>query len=422
MNQTEKEEILRKLYYDPATGLSSPMALYNRVKSQKITLKEVHEFIKKQETNQIFQPTKKTKITYAPIIGLQNGEFQTDLMFLTQYKTKNQGYHVILNFIEITSRKAYSYKLKNKKGNEIIECFKQFIKEAGNVKKLTADRGSEYINKQWKDIATQHNIEMHYTPTGDKTMTGKVERFNRTLRDKITKYMKTYKTLQWYDKLDDFISNYNSSKHSSTGFAPNDVTKQVSDVIRQRDQHRIDMALEYVQKFKVDDRVRIRKFKTMFAKGSDTWSSGIYTVVSVQQFSLTLKGPKGQTVSHVKPYNVKLVNVVETAPPVEGVEKHSVKKNKQMNTFKNKQVREGFDNVQDTGEVVINKRLEPKQETRQKTTSIQAGDRIKSLWKDTDGKMKYFNGTIKKVNTQTYRVLFDDGVVAMMKKHEVVKL
>ena len=69
----------------------------------------------------------KEKIVYPPILGNVDGSFQSDLMFMTNYKTKNSGFHIIFNFIEITSRKAYSYKMKTKKAGEIIENFKQFF-------------------------------------------------------------------------------------------------------------------------------------------------------------------------------------------------------------------------------------------------------------------------------------------------------
>lgn len=76
MDQQAKEELLKQIYYDPKTGLSSAMEV---------------KWLKK-ETNQIFQPTDKAKIIYPPIIGRTNGEYQADLMFLTQYKTKNSGH------------------------------------------------------------------------------------------------------------------------------------------------------------------------------------------------------------------------------------------------------------------------------------------------------------------------------------------
>ena len=47
-----------------------------------------------------------------------------------------------------------------------------------------------------------------------------VERFNRTIREKIRKYQNAYKTKRYIDELDDIVSNYNSSKHSMINMTP----------------------------------------------------------------------------------------------------------------------------------------------------------------------------------------------------------
>jgi hypothetical protein len=52
------EDKLKEIYYDPATGLSSAQHLYiNANKEGKIvTLKQVKEWISKQQTHQVFAP------------------------------------------------------------------------------------------------------------------------------------------------------------------------------------------------------------------------------------------------------------------------------------------------------------------------------------------------------------------------------
>ena len=120
MDPKQKDQILKTIYYDPALGLGSTQALYRQVKSHKISLQYVKNWLSKQETKQIFN-THAKKI-YPPIIGEPN-DYQCDLMFLSQYKTKNDGYHVIMNFIEVTTRKVYSYPMKNKTKETIAENF-----------------------------------------------------------------------------------------------------------------------------------------------------------------------------------------------------------------------------------------------------------------------------------------------------------
>lgn len=456
MDQQAKEDLMKQIYYDPFKGLSSAMALYNRVKAQKITLGEVKTWLKKQETNQIFQPTDKSKTIYAPIIG-QNGDYQADLMFLSQYKTKNSGYHIILNFMELTSRKAFSYKLKKKTGDEIVDAFGKFIQDSGNCKKITVDNGSEFISKKWKDKAKEKDIEMVYVDAGDKTKVGKIERFNKTLRNKIMTYCKAFKTLTWQDKLDDLVANYNSSIHSSTGYKPDEVTIPIADAIRKKEENRMFKAMDFVRQFKAGDKVRVKKFKGTFQKGTDRWSSGIYTIESVEKLSLTVKNPKGKIIERVKPYNVKLVGDVQKAPEKEEIEKHSTKENNSMNRFKRKQVKEGFDEVTDEGHVVIHERLQPKDEKRTDTLKkeeieesvvetpvekpkiegpiveekkteepvkeerYKVNDAVQAPFKMKDGKEKMYRGTVTKVNPKTYAVKWEDGLTIKDMKHDEIE-
>ncbi len=48
-----------------------------------------------------------------------------------------------------------------------------------------------------------------------------IERFNRTIRDKINKYMIAYKTNRFIDVLPELVENYNNSIHSSIKITPN---------------------------------------------------------------------------------------------------------------------------------------------------------------------------------------------------------
>ena len=64
----------------------------------------------------------------------------------------------------------------------------------------------------------------------------------------------------YYDVLDDVVNKYNNTKHSSIKMKPIDVKDNNKRVY-------IDEHNEKDSKFKVGDRVRISKFKNIFAKG-----------------------------------------------------------------------------------------------------------------------------------------------------------
>ena len=86
------------------------------------------------------------------------------------------------------------------------------------------------------------------------------ERFIKTLKNKIYKQMTTISKNVYFDVLDDIVKDYNNSFQSSIKMKPKDVKD--------------DCSIKYVAesnkkdpKFKIDDHVRISKYKNMFSKG-----------------------------------------------------------------------------------------------------------------------------------------------------------
>ena len=85
------------------------------------------------------------------------------------------------------------------------------------------------------------------------------ERFIRTLKNKLYKHMTATGRNVYYDVLDDVVNKYNNTKHSTIKIKPIYVKNNKRVYI---DEHN-----EKDSKFKVGDRVRISKFKNIFAKG-----------------------------------------------------------------------------------------------------------------------------------------------------------
>ena len=86
------------------------------------------------------------------------------------------------------------------------------------------------------------------------------ERFIRTLKTKIYKYMTSISKNVCIDKLDDIVNEYNNMYHTA-------IKMKLVDV---KDNTHIDFRKEANDKdpkFKVDDHVRISKHKNIFAKG-----------------------------------------------------------------------------------------------------------------------------------------------------------
>ena len=95
------------------------------------------------------------------------------------------------------------------------------------------------------------------------------ERFIRTLKNKLHKHMTATGKNVYYVVLDDVVNKYNNTKHSTIKMKRIDVKNNKRVYI---DEHN-----EKDSKFKVGDRVRISRYKNIFAKGyAPNWSSEIF--------------------------------------------------------------------------------------------------------------------------------------------------
>ena len=98
------------------------------------------------------------------------------------------------------------------------------------------------------------------------------ERFIRTLKNKINKYMTSMSKNVYIDKIDDIVNEYNNTYHRAIKMKPIDVKNNAYINIDKE-------VNDKKPKFKVGDHVRISKYKNTFAKGyAPNWSEEIFLI------------------------------------------------------------------------------------------------------------------------------------------------
>ena len=98
------------------------------------------------------------------------------------------------------------------------------------------------------------------------------ERFMRTLKNKLYKHMTDTGKNVYYHVLDDLVNEYNNTKHNTIKMKPEDVKNDNNRVY-------IDEYNKKSARFNVNDRVRIYKFKNIFAKEyTPNWSREIFII------------------------------------------------------------------------------------------------------------------------------------------------
>ena len=115
---------------------------------------------------------------------------------------------------------------------------------------------------------------MHSTNNEGKSVAA--ERFVRTLKNKIYKYMTSISKNVYIDKLDDTVNEYSNTYHITIKMKPIDV----------KDSTYINIDEEVNDngpKFKVGDHVKISKYKNLFAKGySPNWSEEVFVIKKIR--------------------------------------------------------------------------------------------------------------------------------------------
>ena len=140
--------------------------------------------------------------------------------------------------------------------------------------KIWVDKGSEFYNNSFKKWLKDNNIEMYSIHNEGKSVVA--ERFIKTLKNNIYKYMTAISKNVYIDKIYDIVDEFNNTYHRTIKMKPVDVN----------DNTYIDFEKEVNDKnpkFKVGDHVRISKYKNIFAKGYAPNWSGVFVIKKVKK-------------------------------------------------------------------------------------------------------------------------------------------
>lgn len=128
-----------------------------------------------------------------------------------------------------------------------------------------------------------------YVLTDSDSKAAVVERFNRTIRERLARYMTANNTKRWIDYLPEAVANYNNTFHRSIGMAPNLVSFENRQDVFKTLYPNIDMKVKC--KLKVGWRVRIPRKKNIFEKGfTPNWTSQIYIISAIEQVAVKIIG------------------------------------------------------------------------------------------------------------------------------------
>ena len=108
--------------------------------------------------------------------------------------------------------------------------FEKILDSKRKPNKLQSDKGKEFINKDLQHLLQENN--MHFYTLNSEQKASVVERFNRTLKEKMFKFFTLQNTYTYLNVLDDIVKGYNASYHRSIKTSPDKVNKNNENDIR----------------------------------------------------------------------------------------------------------------------------------------------------------------------------------------------
>ena len=124
----------------------------------------------------------------------------------------SEGFRFLLFVISIFSRYAWAVLLKDKEAIVIINAFQKFLNEIElKPNKIWIDKGSEFYNRLMKLFLQDNDMEMYLVSNEGKPIFA--ERFIRTLKNKVYKYMTPVSKNVYIDKSADIFNEYSNKYH-----------------------------------------------------------------------------------------------------------------------------------------------------------------------------------------------------------------
>ena len=276
----EKEiEYLQSLLKIPSVGARGVNAIYEEVKKQGktynnktktgFTLAKIKEWYESREKVQ----THKRGTGYHSFTPERpKQQFQIDLIMMPKAWRNNKNMYALV-CVDVFTKKADMEPMKDKESTTCNKAMEKIFDRLGIPETIYSDEGSEFTNNSFIQLLDKHKIEIIYATNHAPF----VESFNRTMKRMMDRYMEANDIPSWTTIYRDLLDAYNNTKHSATGFAPNDIKKEDIDTVRKNIKKK-GRGKKY-EEIKEGDSVRLQLKEKTFRKESDpTYGTELHQV------------------------------------------------------------------------------------------------------------------------------------------------
>ena len=182
----------KQIYYSNDRYWRGKTAIQKLSEASGSTKEEAEKWIRRQLLYQIYLPPPKYIPRSNASMSLQakpNDIHQADILYLPHDKYEKKIYKYASNIVDVASRYKGSYHLTTKNSKDIAQAFKWIYENIllTYSKTLIIDDGKEFYGETTKLMEKHDAIIQQGDPSQHRSQ-GVVERFNRTLADRLFSY------------------------------------------------------------------------------------------------------------------------------------------------------------------------------------------------------------------------------------------
>ena len=137
-----------------------------------------------------------------------------DMVDMQKFSEWNKGVKYLVMVIDLFSKYGWIKPLRDKRSETVSKAFDEMFETSKRKPKiLWSDKGSEFISKHFKEFLKKKDIKLYHTENEEKSNV--VERWNKTIKDKMWKMFSANNNTVYWDKIDKLVDDYNKTRHSS---------------------------------------------------------------------------------------------------------------------------------------------------------------------------------------------------------------
>lgn len=278
-------KILEKIYFDPSheAAFSGATKLLDAARKKKIPNDKTLRWLETQDAYTKHRGVRRRFPRRHYNVCNIDDVWEVDLVDLRSIKTYNDSYVYLLVVIDVLSKYAWVEPLRDKSADTVAKAFSRILSKKNSNGRapvfLQSDRGKEFVGSAFQMFLKKRNIQFRAARNPD-IKAAVVERFNRTLKERMWRYFTYSRNKRYIDVLQKIVSSYNHARHSSIKMAPAAVNlNTAAKAWFNLKQRHTKPEHERPPKYSVGDVVRISSSKASFAKGYESgWTNELFKI------------------------------------------------------------------------------------------------------------------------------------------------